>query len=179
MALGGEIITYNLRRSYRARLMRLTVKRNGEIFLTLPYGMSSKYAERFITQKSHWISHTLDHFHATEGNFFLEYNEKDFLVYREKAKLLAQQRVTYYNALYGFKVHNITIRNQRSRWGSCSKRGNLNFNYKIALLPEALADYVIVHELCHLREFNHSKKFWNLVSLAIPNYKELKNKFHI
>jgi hypothetical protein len=62
------------------------------------------------------------------------------------------------------------------RWGSCSKKGNLNFNYKIALLPQRHSDYVIVHELCHLREFNHSKKFWDLVEQAVPNHRALRTE---
>ena len=78
-----------------------------------------------------------------------------YLKYKETARALAKSRIEYYNTLYGFIFNRISIKNHKSRWGSCSKKGNLNFNYKIALLPEALADYVIVHELCHLGEFNH------------------------
>ncbi len=102
---------------------------------------------------------------------------KRYLEYKEKAIILAENRIEHYNKLYHFKVNRISIKNQKSRWGSCSKKGNLNFNYKIVLLPPELADYVIVHELCHLGEFNHSKKFWKLVSIAMPDYKEIKKKF--
>ncbi len=110
---------------------------------------------------------------------FLSVSRRQYIKYKEQARLLAENRISYYNKFYKFKVNRIAIKNTQSRWGSCSKRGNLNFNYKIALLPAELADYVIVHELCHLGEFNHSKRFWKLVSLTVPNYKSLKNKFHI
>ncbi len=89
---------------------------------------------------------------------------------------LAQKRLEYFNKFYGFKINKINIKNQKTRWGSCSKKGNLNFNYKIALVGDGLADYIIVHELCHLKEFNHKQKFWNLVALAIPDYLAIKRE---
>ncbi|OGZ70732.1 MAG: hypothetical protein A3F47_00420 [Candidatus Staskawiczbacteria bacterium RIFCSPHIGHO2_12_FULL_38_11] len=104
-------------------------------------------------------------------------NKKEYQKYKEAARALVKNRITHYNTLYRFNVNRIAIKNSKTRWGSCSKKGNLNFNYKIALLPLELADYVIVHELCHLGEFNHSKKFWHLVSLTIPDYKKLKKRF--
>ena len=100
----------------------------------------------------------------------------DFLRYKENALALVQQRIEDFNRLYNFEYRNIRVKNQVSRWGSCSKKGNLNFNYRIALLPKHLADYVIAHELCHLGELNHSRNFWNLVGRAIPNYKEVRKK---
>jgi len=99
------------------------------------------------------------------------------MAYKLRALEIARQRIAYFNAFYQFPVNKITVRNQKTRWGSCSKKGNLNFNYKIALLPQSLSDYIIVHELCHLKEFNHSKNFWNLVAKTIPNYKHIKKQF--
>jgi hypothetical protein len=103
-----------------------------------------------------------------------------FLLNKQTAYILVVSRLAHFQLLYGtahniqFLFNKITIRNQSSRWGSCSRRGNLNFNYRIALLPPELADYIIVHELCHLGEFNHSEKFWNLVERTIPNWRELR-----
>lgn len=99
--------------------------------------------------------------------------------HKDATLALVTERLLHFNKLYGFKYTKISIRNQRSRWGSCSKKGNLNFNFRLVFLPPHLVDYVVVHELCHLREFNHSKKFWELVALGIPHHtaarEELKN----
>lgn len=109
---------------------------------------------------------------------------KDYKIYKQKAFEIVNERIIFFNQFYGFHWNNIVIRNQKTRWGSCSKKGNLNFNYKIALLPSEASDYIIVHELCHLGEFNHSQDFWNLVEKTIPKYKEIRknlknNKFII
>jgi len=93
--------------------------------------------------------------------------------YRQHKPMAVQfikRRLAILNQSYGFAYQRVAIRNQASRWGSCSKLGNLNFHYKVALLPADLADYVLVHELCHLQELNHSKRFWNLVAKTIPDY---------
>jgi predicted metal-dependent hydrolase len=99
---------------------------------------------------------------------------KNYLENKNKAFELVKERIEYFNTFYNFKWDRIVVRNQKTRWGSCSKRGNLNFNYKIALLPQKSSDYIIVHELCHLGEFNHSRKFWDLVAKTIPDYKEIR-----
>ena len=91
-------------------------------------------------------------------------------LHKEDAKAFTLSRLEYWNQFYNFKYGTVKIKSQTTRWGSCSSKGNLNINYRIVLLPEHLADYLIVHELCHLEEFNHSQKFWNLVSKTIPDH---------
>lgn len=81
----------------------------------------------------------------------------------ERCKTLAQK--------FGFSFNKLVIRDQRSRWGSCSSKGNLNFNFRLILTPPQTIDYVIIHELCHLKEMNHSHKFWSLVEQCMPEYK--------
>ncbi|MGH7141353.1 MAG: M48 metallopeptidase family protein [Minisyncoccia bacterium] len=93
---------------------------------------------------------------------------------RERARTLAEVRLAHYAPIYGVFFGRIFIRDQKTRWGSCSSKGNLNFNWRIATLPPMLVDYVVVHELCHLIEFNHSPKFWALVGRTVPTYKEAR-----
>jgi len=87
-------------------------------------------------------------------------------------------RIGFYCAEYGFQYNAVRVKAMRSQWGSCSPKKNLNFNVKIMFLPDTLVDYVVVHELCHLKELNHGKRFWNLVERILPDYlereKELK-----
>ena len=92
--------------------------------------------------------------------------------YKTEARILVGQKLEKYNQVYNFKYNRVSIKNQRSRWGSCSRLGNLNFNYRLASLPAELADYIIVHELCHLKEMNHSARFWQLVAQTMPDYLE-------
>ena len=99
-----------------------------------------------------------------------------YLKYKEEARKLVRIKLLYWSEIYGFKYGKVAIRNQKTRWGSCSKRVNLNFSYKIVFLPEHLVDYLIVHELCHLEQFNHSKDFWALVGKTIPDYQKRRNE---
>lgn len=101
---------------------------------------------------------------------------RDYRKHKEAARAVILEKIKRYNEIYKYRLGRISIRNQRTRWGSCSKSGNLNFNYKILLLEELLVDYIVVHELCHLQELNHSKKFWNLVAHVFPNYKQIRNE---
>lgn len=89
---------------------------------------------------------------------------------KHSARAAITARVSYWSKQCDIPYGRIAIRNQKRRWGSCSSLGNLNFNYKLFLLPPCLSDYVIVHELCHLRELNHGPKFWALVAAYYPAY---------
>ncbi len=99
-----------------------------------------------------------------------------YLANKEAARALVHERVAHFNAHYELPIGKIAIRNQKSRWGSCSRRGNLNFNYKLAFLPARERDYVIVHEICHIKEFNHGRGFWALVAETVPDYRELRKR---
>lgn len=91
--------------------------------------------------------------------------------YRKKAEETVHDRLQYFNEHYGFRYNRVTLRNQKSRWGSCTGKLNLNFNWRLIMAPIEIIDYVIVHELCHLNQMNHSRNFWNLVAETIPKYK--------
>lgn len=95
--------------------------------------------------------------------------QKDYQTHKEAARRLILERLESLNKHYGLSYGRVAIRDQRSRWGSCSKKGNLNFNYRLLFLPLPLVDLVIAHELCHLKEFNHSTAFWGLVAETIPD----------
>lgn len=174
-------IEYKIKKSNRAKRLRIAVYCDTSIVVTVPYGFNENKIERFIIEKANWIISKLKYFKRFKYSLITDNSKKNYLKYRYKALELAERKIEYYNrACGGCKFNKINIKNQKTRWGSCSKKGNLNFNYKIVLLPEKIANYVIVHELCHLKEFNHSRKFWNLIAKVVPDYleikKELKNK---
>ncbi len=103
-------------------------------------------------------------------------NQVDYLKNKEKAREIIISRLKYFTDLYNISHGRVSIRNQRTRWGSCSRLGNLNFNYRLLTLHPKLRDYVIVHEICHLKEFNHGKRFWAEVAKTIPDYKEIRRE---
>lgn len=171
-------ISYSIRESARARCLRITIHPNGNLSATLPQGMGIEKLENFIRQKADWILRKINLAQKRKPAFLLpKSSQREYLKYRKQAKELAEIKLKEFNQFYNFNCRRISIRKQKSRWGSCSKKGNLNFNYKIIYLPEKYLNYIIVHELCHLREFNHSKKFWDLVGRKIPDWKILRKEF--
>jgi predicted metal-dependent hydrolase len=98
------------------------------------------------------------------------------------ARALVHERLDHFNRYYGYIYGKVFIRNTRTRWGTCSSKSNLGFNYRIAKLPTALTDYIVVHELCHLAELNHSPQFWALVAKTMPDWKVRRKalqKYHL
>lgn len=91
--------------------------------------------------------------------------------FRKAAKEYFPKRVAYYHSLTGGNYTKITVRDQKTRWGSCSSNGTLSFNYRLMYAPPRILDYVVVHELCHLTHMNHSKEFWSMVASIMPEYK--------
>ena len=95
--------------------------------------------------------------------------------YKNAARTQLEARTAYFHSITGGHYTSITIRDQKTRWGSCSSRGTLSFNYRLIFAPPKVLDYVVVHELCHLTHMNHSKDFWNMVASVMPDYKLCKN----
>lgn len=92
--------------------------------------------------------------------------------YRNMARKLLESRVAFFHRFTGGNYHTLAVRDQKTRWGSCSSRGTLSFNYRLIFAPPEVLDYVVVHELCHLTHMNHSKDFWNMVGSVMPDYKK-------
>ena len=170
-------LRYSLIKNRRVRRVTITVKHNGKVVVTMPARMAEHYAARFVADKSWWIRETQEKFRKKFADkTALPQTKAGLKASKEGALELARDRLSRFNKHYFFKIGSIRIKNQTSRWGSCSKQGNLNFNYNIINLPEDLADYILVHELCHIKEFNHSEKFWNLVAETIPDYKSRRQR---
>lgn len=172
ITLNGISISYSVRHSARARRLQLAIHPGGRLVVTIPKRMPESFAEKYILEMSAWILKKLALFQKLAKDKPDLFSGKDYATYRGKARVFAAKRLEAMNVHYNFTYYRISVRDQKTRWGSCSRGGNLSFNFKILFLPPELADYIIVHELCHLKEFNHSKRFWALVAQTVPDYKK-------
>ena len=169
-------IRYAVRTSRKARHMRLEAYYDGRFVLTVPRGTHETLVRHFIREKTAWMLRQLRFFRNFEGGVFFKNDGRLYAKHKEEARKLVRRRLEYYTQIYRISPNQIRIKNHRTLWGSCSAKGNLNFSYKIVFLPKRVSDYVLVHELCHLREFNHSAQFWKLVSKTMPNFKNLEHE---
>lgn len=170
----NERIVYAVRENPKARWMRLTVYPGGDVVLTVPRKVSERTMSKFLKDKADWLLKNISYFKNYKEPPFAKYTRGDYLKYKEEARSLIKERLEYFNVFYKFRYKKINIRDQKTIWGSCSQKKNLNFNYRLLFLPEKIRDYIIVHELCHLKEFNHSKNFWALVAKTTPNHKAIR-----
>lgn len=174
--LNNKSIKYTLKKSRRACNMRLSLSYEDGVVVTLPYLMREKMAENFLIEKADWVIAKLNEFKNSNNIILPKVKKNDYPKYKLQAYEFAETKLEQYNRIYNFQYNRICIRDQKTRWGSCSIQGNLNFNFKIIFLHPKLADYIVVHELCHLKEMNHSKSFWDLVAETVPDHKELRRK---
>lgn len=170
-----EEFTYKLVRSSR-RTISLQVNADGSLLVRAPRRCSVAEINRFVLSKREWIGKQRKKLSDEQSA-----REQIVPLTAEELRRLADQalsdipaRVKYWSALVGVSYGRITIRNQRTRWGSCSNKGNLNFNCLLMLAPEKVRDYVVVHELCHRLHMNHSREFWNEVERVMPDYRPYK-----
>ena len=163
-------LSYQIIRSDR-KTIAIQIMPDGSVVVRCPKRMRLEEVRRFAESKSDWIEKHLAARTSAEAE---KLTEEQIGILRQKARQLVTQRVQYYAPIIGVTYHQIVIRMQRTRWGSCSSKGNLNFNCLLALVPSEVLDYVVVHELCHLKELNHSARFWGAVSSVLPDYKVQK-----
>lgn len=149
--------------------------KTAELMVTVPEHFNENAIETFLREKAWWIIKEMNFF-ANAISLEKINNVEKYENCRFRAKVFVKERLRYYNQFYGYSFKRISIKDHSARWGSCSAKRNLNFNYRIMFLPQKLADYIIVHELCHLKEMNHSKKFWKLVAEVFPNHKILRKE---
>ena len=173
----GRVCT--IRKSKRARRLSLTLHRDGKLVLTLPRFVSYTRGRAFLASKAEWIEEKMTALALRPDMFLLRGGKKEYEASRDLARKLIEKRLAYFQPLYGVSWKRVSVRNQKTRWGSCSQSGTLSFNYRLLWLPPSLRDYVIVHELCHLREFNHSPKFWALIALRFSEYRSLRKELRL
>lgn len=172
---------FNKFESYRQRLMQIPAERefvSGEKLLF----MGNNYPLKVLEHKGGYTKVNL-----TDGQFLVDINA-DIPIekrreeiqgkleqwYIRRAKELITERLELFSNKIGVKVNTVRFKNQKTRWGSCSQKGNLNFNWKLVMAPTFIVDYVVVHELCHFKQMNHSPKFWLLVGNQISDYKKMR-----
>ena len=170
-------LMYQLIRS-RRRSVGIRIEDSGEIIVRAPLRMPEREIRRVLESKRSWIEKTLKK--ISDRPQLPKLTAEEVKVLADRALKEIPPRAAIRAKQIGVTYGRITIRNQKTRWGSCSAKGNLNFNCLLMLCPEDVLDYVIVHELCHRKELNHSPRFWAEVEKILPDYKQplkwLKNE---
>lgn len=168
----GKNIVVQIVRSNR-RSLGLQVKSDGSVFARVPDLVPDQTILEFIRGHEKWILKKLELVRTKGDRPDVVYlpevtRESD----KAKIRIFIEEKVAHYADVMGVTYGKITMRNQKTRWGSCSSEGNLNFNCRLLFVPDRLVDYVVIHELAHRRFMNHSKAFWREVEKYMPDYRE-------
>ena len=166
-------IPYRVIRSSR-RTISVQIAPSGEVLVRCPRRMSNADIRRFVESKSGWIEKHLEK--RTAAARLPAFTDEQLQALARQARQTIPERVAHFAPLVGVTYGRITIRSQHTLWGSCSSKGNLNFNCLLMLTPPEVLDYVVVHELCHRKEMNHSARFWAEVEHVLPDY-EIRRKW--
>jgi predicted metal-dependent hydrolase len=176
ITIGHEKIELLIERSSRVKRLKLAICPGGTLRATIPTLWDLNLLKDFIGKNKFWILEKLAGARKRNVSFLQKGGRREYLANREHARRLIRVKIEEWNSNGRFLVNRIFIRNQKTRWGSCSSNGNLNFNWRVVYLEEPLVDYLVVHELCHLEEMNHSPDFWQLVAELFPNYKKTRRE---
>ena len=156
------------------RTVSLQIVPGGEVLVRCPKRMPNGDIRRFVESKSGWIEKHLEK--QTAAARLPAFSDGQLQALACQARQTVPERAAYFAPLVGVTYGRITIRSQHTLWGSCSSKGNLNFNCLLMLTPPEVLDYVVVHELCHRKEMNHSARFWAEVEHVLPDY-EIRRKW--
>lgn len=171
---------FQIKRYRRSKHIRISVDLKGKVRVTAPLYVSMRSVQAFVKEKQSWIERAIQDMSLVQKPTFAG-ETYAYHTCRARARKVITDRVKRFAVLHGFAYNRIAIKNTSSRWGSCSVDRNLNFNYKLLFLPDHLRDYIVVHELCHLRVLNHSPQFWKEVETILPDYllceRELKQYY--
>jgi len=205
ITLGGQSVSYTLKRSLRARLVWLLIRPDTGLIVTVPRRYNLDELADYLISKTSWILRHLsnlsgglppptemtglhppicfqglalpacgENHHKTyvlpDGTTGDHSAALDWL--KQRARAVIPSKVQQYSPQIGVRFAKISIRDQKTRWGSCSRIGNLNFNWRLIMAPEPVLDYVVIHELCHLKRMSHGKSFWDIVAKYCPDWQE-------
>ena len=163
----------------KRKTLAIEIRPDMRVVVRAPEKIPQNEIMKFVEEKQNWIKKHLVQMYFKAEEIKKQKKEPaltnaDIEKLCQKALSVIPDKVKYYAEIMGVTYGRITIRNQKTRWGSCSSKGNLNFNCLLMLMPDKVLDYVVVHELCHLKQMNHSKKFWKEVERYMPDYKNYK-----
>ena len=169
---------YDVRLSKRAKRMSFVVHWDGRCELVLPESkrISKLAISLFVRSHRGWVAHNTAKQKKNADKIPLHHQGIPTELVRERSLEIIHDRIDHYCLIHPFKLEGVKVRSYKTRWGSCSQNNRLCFHYKLSLLPNELAEYVVIHELCHTVHFNHSKKFWSLVGEFCPEFKEKRKK---
>lgn len=170
------MIQYKLILSNR-KTIAIYVKAEGEVEVRGPLGLNKAKVDVFVQKKADWIYKTKKRLAEDDKKQdIINLSKEEVEKYKKEAASYFQARCNYFAEKMGVQYQSIKINQAKTRWGSCNSRGNLNFTFRLFFASEDLIDYVIVHELAHLKELNHSYRFWSIVEETMPDYKERRKR---
>ncbi len=162
---------YKIIRSSR-RTLAIEIKKDASVTVRAPFSVSNGEIREFVNKKSAWIEKHLKEMKESKNSEAKSYTEKEIKELKTAEREIILPLAEYYSELLGVKYKSIKFNRAKTRFGSCSRNNSLNFSCFLMLYPREAIEYVVVHELCHIREHNHSKRFYALVKALLPDYKE-------